>query len=582
MPHIPRFITRKSGLRSLIFALAWSALGSPAAFAQSASTLTGVVRNAVGEPAAGAFVKIRSGEWSVSYMVVTQAGGRYTSPSLEPGDYVVQAFGDGYASKPQGPVQVRKGEATAADVVMNDAQKMYSPPKRFTEGDYEAMMPIAEAKNLLLDNCRVCHSAANFVSARHNREGWENTVALMGYFLNSNVPLQQKYNSSSGAHAASLSERELGEIVDYLSANFGPDTPPVEPQPRDANRNLSAESYKGSNFASMALDVQYNGGTVHVGAIAFDPAGNLWVSEKGSNALGLLNTSTLKYTRIVSPPGRYRENMFGAVKVDPNGNVWFTSNDGYDAKWFVYDPRVKKVVDSYNVPGPNHPTSDVLFATLIFPPNKTVWSVSSASDRLIKLDLATRKSSNFPLREATHSIGMALGGDKMVWYAADYDNQMVRVDPTTGKKTAYDFPSSNSDPKHMDSDSAGNLWTISGSYGRLVEIDPHTAKMTIIPLPTDTPGKALAADRAGNQIWFAQDDLELPPPLYASPRPAPNSAQPWVGVIGTFNPKTSKFETYPIPDADTPAWMLAVDTKHPNRVWWNTRSGRIGYTEAIE
>src|SRR5262245_61584123 len=61
------------------------ALGNRSIAHAQSSTIAGVVKNASGEPVVGAFVKLRPTGSGPSFMVVSQAQGRYQTPSLLPG-----------------------------------------------------------------------------------------------------------------------------------------------------------------------------------------------------------------------------------------------------------------------------------------------------------------------------------------------------------------------------------------------------------------------------------------------------------------------------------------------------------------
>src|SRR6266481_7689109 len=74
---------------TLILVLAQLAFAGPIARDQNPS-LTGAVRNASGHAVAGAYIKIKNEDLGLVLMVVSQANGRYNTPSLLPGKYTVQ------------------------------------------------------------------------------------------------------------------------------------------------------------------------------------------------------------------------------------------------------------------------------------------------------------------------------------------------------------------------------------------------------------------------------------------------------------------------------------------------------------
>ena len=63
--------------------------------AANVGSIQGVVRSSSGNPVAGVFVKVKNGGRRLTFMVITQAQGRYTANNLPPGKYTVQGIGSG-------------------------------------------------------------------------------------------------------------------------------------------------------------------------------------------------------------------------------------------------------------------------------------------------------------------------------------------------------------------------------------------------------------------------------------------------------------------------------------------------------
>ena len=83
------------------------------AMADNSGAVEGVVKNSSGQPLAGAYVKLRDAEKRLTFMVISQAQGRYSATNLPPGKYSVQGVGDGFQSSPKadrsGGRQIREG-----------------------------------------------------------------------------------------------------------------------------------------------------------------------------------------------------------------------------------------------------------------------------------------------------------------------------------------------------------------------------------------------------------------------------------------------------------------------------------------
>src|SRR5271156_329318 len=69
--------------------------------ADTPGTLQGVVKSAAGEAPSGAFVQLIKSEKRLTFLVVTEAQGRYAASDLPPGKYTVQGIGNGFQSMPK-------------------------------------------------------------------------------------------------------------------------------------------------------------------------------------------------------------------------------------------------------------------------------------------------------------------------------------------------------------------------------------------------------------------------------------------------------------------------------------------------
>src|SRR5450755_2467322 len=89
--------------------------------ADFAGSVQGTVKSASGQALPGAYVKLINPERRLTFMLVSQAQGRYTMNNLPPGNYTVQGVGNGFQSKPT-PVTLTAGKPATADVSLTDAQ----------------------------------------------------------------------------------------------------------------------------------------------------------------------------------------------------------------------------------------------------------------------------------------------------------------------------------------------------------------------------------------------------------------------------------------------------------------------------
>jgi len=533
--------------------------------------ITGVSKNAAGEPVAGALVKIRSEDLGLGFMVVSQAQGQYVTPNLLPGKYTVQGFGGGYQSAPAGPVEVRSGQQGKMDLVLSAPLRLPPREKRMTDDDYDKLMPEGEqarVKESLVNRCKLCHSVAWIVSARKTPEKWAETVDRMrDKLLGIRQFLVLNY----------LEEVVLdGLMKQYLAKNYGPDTP-LDPRitaqmllnpesPPHPNRNLPAALLKGAAAKYVAMEFSLPPGSAPHD-ISVDSQGIAWISERTTGMLGRFDPNSLTYTRIASPPGKTSKFQLNAIAVDPQDQVWFV-DDGPNARILQYNPKTQGF-NSYPIPEYRYPVPDTgwaRIATLRFL-DGNVWATGMTTDRILKLDPSTRKVADYSLPKGMVPYGMAIDGNKMVWYSAEVDNAVVRLDPRTGPRTyritPYDMPTERSDLRGMAADAEGNLWVAALESGKLVKVDNRTGRVTEYAPPTEDSGPyAVDGDTKRNLVWFSEVFSDR---------------------IARFDPSNNSFVEFPHPSADSDVQRIEVDRNHPNRLWWSgTRGDKIGYIEVVE
>ena len=175
------------------------------------TTVTGVVRNASGQPVEGAMIRVRSADLGLTFMVISQAQGRYSTPNLLPGNYTVDAVGGDYQSSRAEPVEARSGQQAQMDVRLNIGRQTSPPRKRKTQAEHAADMPEGPAKELVLSKCVLCHSLDGAVDTRtlrieSSRQHWAEVMGVHKYYME-DLP-------------EALSYEEVDTIVDYMTEHF--------------------------------------------------------------------------------------------------------------------------------------------------------------------------------------------------------------------------------------------------------------------------------------------------------------------------------------------------------------------------
>ena len=520
---------------------------------QAATSLSGIIKDKTGSPVSGALVKVSGSETGLSFMVVSQADGRYETPELLPGEYTVQAIGGTNQSDVVNHVPVRDNRQVKADMVLSVTRVIPPPAKKMANSDYELLMPAGEGKDQIASRCVMCHGLDRVVPARKTPEAWQITLTRMAYFLEARPDL-----------GGPLSNVDKKSVLDYLSKNFNRETQRLpEPAVSDPNQHLPARLLEGAEtrFVVMEFDT---GNDSERNEFGVDSKGNAWITEGATSFFGKFDPNSLSYTRIEAPADKFPRSL-SQIAVDPQDHVWILDNGSApNSELLRYDPQNKEF-KAFPVPLPQESPKGFLAVlnTMRFL-NGNVWGTGNVSSRVVKLDPRTGKITEYPAPRGSHPYGIAIGGDKAVWYITNYKNEIIRLDPDTGIQTPHLAPTPKSGLRRMGADALGNLWAGAQDSNKLVKLEISTGKVTEFAVPTKDAGPySVDVDTKNNLVWFSERDGDK---------------------LGRYNPDTGAFIEFPLLTAGIEARRILVDPVNPNRIWWGCASSidRFGYLEIIE
>jgi streptogramin lyase/mono/diheme cytochrome c family protein len=543
-------------LRQLAIGLATGAAMlavSPVQAADQTGSVQGVVSDASGQPITGAFVKLKNDERRLTFMVISQGQGRFEAKDLPPGTYRVQGVGAGFQSAWFNNVTVGAGgEGAKVGLSLSDPQgPALAPawPQRIPEADVLKIskdpkdLPEGAGKDLVAEKCNSCHTLQRVLVKRSNKGDWEHTI-------------QRMRTRMLGANVPDLSEAENNAIVDYLASKFG------EVQPYDANSRLSRVLMTGKALNYRAVTYALVNTHAEPHDVAMDPDGNAWVSERAGK-IGRLNPKTLEFTEFDTPPGpapKDRQSL-GNPQIDAKGIMWVA--DGPNNRWLSYDTKTGKFL-AFAFPKGKGPAGG---NSMALHPDGTVWATGANKEarQLFpdKVEFKFYESPNAKNHPLPGAYGIAVAGDGSVWYAEDEDDQMVRIDPATGKTEAFKIPyEGHAYPRRMNTDANGDLWVALWSAGKLMKIDYKTRQMTIYSPPTQTGGNySVVVDKRNNFIWVSEHQVDK---------------------IARFDPKTQEWVEFPLPEAESDPRRLDIDPTNPNRIFFSGNTpGRMGFIEVL-
>ena len=537
--------------------------------AQNNGSVQGVVYSASGEPLSGAFVKLKNAEKRLTFMVISQAQGRYTAKNLPPGKYVVQGIGNGFQSDWSAAADVANGQPATVDVSLTMPQAPALPnawPGRQPgmgggEGGGGAQVdpaafPEGPGKELALAKCSACHPPTRIIGYQADAQRWKATLDDMRLYMD---------GSTTGVN---LTDQEAKTMLDYVVKNFAEGVAGRRPTPKpDANSRLPRTLLSGAATQYVAVEFEIPTPNTEPHEATVDSDGNGWVTQRVGGKLGRLDPKTLTYTEISPPPAKSKTVQLNAIWAGKNNKLWFM-DVGPNRRWLAYDTKTREF-STYNMTT-KLKSGGAGGNTMRDHPNGTVWFNAIGNNTVIRLDLKSGEFTGFPVPSGVKAgrsaspYGMVIAGDGGIWVAENAMDKLARVDPDTGHMEEFDIPVEGAVPRKGGPDAEGNVWMGLHGAGKILKVDIHNNnKMTVYSPPTENSGTySISVDMKHNLIWVAQQHADK---------------------IARFDPKTEIWTEFPLANAEEDHRRIEVDQTNPNRIWWSgNTSNRMGYIEVFD
>ena len=562
---------RRIGLsQAIVSALVIAALlvGIQSLKAQNSGSVQGVVTSSAGQPLSGAFVKLKNEERRLTFMVISQAQGRYTARNLPPGKYVVQGVGNEFQSNWSAPADVTDSQPATVDLSLTTSRAPalpYAWPGRQPgqvggEGAGNeidpADFPEGAGKQIALTKCSGCHPATHIVGLQADRQRWTETLNDMRLYM------------AGSTLGLSMTDRESTVLLDYILNNFaeGEGGRAATSKP-DPNSRLPRTLLTGAATQYVAVEFEIPTPGTQPHEISVDSDGYGWVTQRRGGKLGRLDPETLSYTEISPPPAASKNVQLNAIWGGADNKLWFM-DVGPNRRWLAYDTKAKEF-SSYDMTTKLR-SGGAGGNTMRDHPNGTVWFNAIGNNTVIRLDRKTGEFTGFPVPSGVKAgrsaspYGMAIAGDGGVWVALNRMNMMARVDPETGEMQEFDIPVEGAVPRKGGPDADGNIWFGLHGAGKVLKIDIHDNNtMSVYTPPTANSGTyAVSVDLEHNLIWVAQHYSDM---------------------IARFDPETETWTEFPLATAEEDHRRIEVDLNNPNRIWWSGNdSNRMGYIEVFD
>jgi streptogramin lyase len=543
--------------------------------------LAGTVRGPDGKAMEGVTVSAAIEGGTITTSVYTDERGRYFFPTLPAGNYRVRAQAVGYQAG-RAEVGLALARQTHQDFAL---QALKDFERQLTSPEWLAALPDDKPgdlrlKQIFVNSCTTCHSAAFALQNRFDPAGWETILARM-----ETIDVYGK----AGAPASPIITHYKAELAPYLARVRGPGPSPlhIKPYPRptgEAARVVVTEfaipsaaspnelvDQDGGDWSEGIPGVGNGAGGLH--DIAIDHNGNAWVSngiENRNRSFLKLDVKTGKVTDFkLDAPNGFARGTHGVAE-DQNGTIWFNvfANGGTFGRGSLL--RVDPDTAKYDVFASPEEMGTVGISVQVDAKGK-IWA---SSDGAIVFDPAARKFTYFkPLTPGTGGYGVTGDADGNGWFCqpgvdivgiADFATQTVselRLPPRPGADEISTEEDRSFFPRAISSFTTGILpgegprrMTAQGNYvwwsdwfgQSLARVNIRTHEVKYFPAPPNLSPYTMVADKNG-MLWVA----------------LPNDDR-----VAKLNPETRQWTIYNLPSRGTNTRFITVDRhKDTVEVW---------------
>jgi virginiamycin B lyase len=451
------------------------------------ATITGTVKGTDGVAFQGAFVEAQNTQTRMTFIALSDTQGHYRVENVAAGDYRVGIRAPGYRADAQTGVKLAAGQDSSLDFSLQKGVVRWSDISIYQA---DKLWPAAPAKDKIFDTCFTCHGFQTRMAAvTRDADGWQDRVAFMRTAMKFGLEDQ-------------VTDPEADMIAAYLTKLFGPDSvlpksPADMPEYKDTLRPLSSNAM---NIEYVEYDMPGPSRMPFSAAPGKD--GYLWIPNFGvANKITRLDPKT-GATEDFAVPNIGTAAIHSAVEA-PDGKVWLTEQ-GSD-KLGVWDPQTKTITEYQDrrIPGKLGYAAGSKH-TLRFDADGNVWF---SGRPLGKFDPKTNEYTDSPEVHASYDVKEDQNGN--IWFTKQDTNQFGMIDTKTMKVSIYTPLTKNSFPRRLEIDPSGIVWSGEFRGGKLLRFDPKTQEVKEFDLPGPQPTPyGLGVDTKGN-IWYASYNMDV-------------------------------------------------------------------------
>ncbi len=164
------------------------------------------------------------------------------------------------------------------------------------------------------------------------------------------------------------------------------------------------------------------------------------------------------------------------------------------------------------------------------------------SGQIYKLDPVSGGVITYPVPKGRPPYGLAFDNNRMLWYSAEFADEIVKLDTSNGKRTHYRVLTPHADLRHIQTDARGNVWASAQETGKLIKVDARVGQVTEYAPPTPLSGvDTVDVDRKHNLIWVGEGETDK---------------------LARFDPRTNTFVEFSLPSGGS---AIRLCTKNRGR-----------------
>ena len=359
-----------------------------------------------------------------------------------------------------------------------------------------AALPAGPGKELVEGVCTACHQPREIVrSMGYTREGWKELIATM-------IDLSKTPDTQES-------------VVAYLAQHFPPSHNPRPPKLVQGEAQIAFKQYHVPTPGQRSRDpIQ-----------AAD--GSYWWAGQWGNLIGRINPDTGEMREYMLPP----KSLPHTVTLDKDGTPWWTGNgNGTIGRT---DPRTGQHT-VYKMPDPK--VRDPHSAK--FDQKGILWFSAQNSNFVGRLDPASGDVKVWELKTPNAKpYGVKIDSKGNPWIACNGAPCLIKINPATFEITEVKLPLAGTTVRRLDIDKDDKVWYVNSGKGRIGVHDQATGEIKEWPSPSGPNSHPYAIAVIDGIVWYNESNV----------RP---------DTLVRFDPKTEKFQSFPIPSGTINAGII--------------------------